>query len=790
MPTKQTPEEFIQYYSEKLMEKFNNRGIQINKTGVIGFFMNLLGWTRYDVQNYYDTLYKETFLYTAQTYENIIFRGAMYGYKPKFAIPSTATGVIEFDFESIPKNPLVATYEVVFKPISPITYYQDDVETSLSVPSIVCQTGEKINFSSLCSYRFVKTISGSNETYKVVIQDENLNVQQIPSATSKVIAPLVNFRQYETVEVSFKIPFYKIGSFYTYEIELDDDEYIYEIEVYIKNPQAKVYDKYSIQHTKYFSGATDKHVFLRWITFNKYAIDFGSGHYGLNVSNSDCYIVYKKTKGNGGNLDVETDASGLYVPACSLIQYDVNDNIISITPFDLKKSAKVTITSAEGGEDISDVDTFRNEVIKFIQTRDNLVSQNDFYNVVDKYLNDFEILFKKTAVFENTFYLYRVFRDKYQIPIYTKTHTELKSNFTQLYYPTFTINGVDYVSPFYYQYNSTMNWYDAVLLIDEQIIYFSRTDINDYNDTIPTLYLKIEYDDTNDETTYFLKSYQDISTRNFTITIPALNVSNETMTEVDSNTYSFTVSGITTDQLTVIVSEYDSTGSTLYYKVVTDDFYQAYDVSDLVRLQIYNDGTDDYVINIPLIDKDKFESDKQYYYDLLLGYLVNLRLTENRMITDNIQTRFFETNFVSQLYHNTLLKQSYSFDITLPLKLKIDLKINKDNIVVNNINLNDEIVEILQDVSSFLLQNCNSNILVYSSRIVDIILNEDRKKYIKDVVVTITDSNDNVLDQGLESISLYDFLYNFNGTKLDIVKFTPIYWWFDINNIEINTHLE
>ena len=790
MPTKQTPEEFIQYYSEKLMEKFNNRGIQINKTGVIGFFMNLLGWTRYDVQNYYDTLFKETFLYTAQTYENIIFRSAKYGYKPKFAIPSTATGTIEFNFDNIPENPLAVTYEVVFNPTTSISYYQNNVETSLRLPSILCESEQKINFSSLCSYRFIKTVSGSNSNYKVIIQDENLNVEQIPSATSNVVAPLVNFRQYETTEVSFKIPFYKIGSFYTYEIELDNDEYIYDIEVYIKNPRTAKYDKFVVQHTKYFSGPVDKHVFLRWITFNKYAIDFGSGHYGLNVSNRDCYIVYKKTKGRAGNLDVQTDVSKIYTPSCSLIQYDINNNIISITPFDLKTSAKITITTAEGGEDILDVDTFREDVIKFIQTRDNLVSQTDFYNAVDKYLNDFEILFKKTAVFENTFYLYRVFRDKYQIPVYTKTHTELKSNFTQLYYPTFTLGGVEYVSPFYYKYNSIMHWYDAVLLIDEQIIYFCRVDNNNYNEIIPTLYLKIEYDSLNDETIYYLKSYQDISSRTFTITIPMLNVNNELMTQVDNNTYSFIISGVATDKLNVIVSEYDSTRTNLYYKVITDDFYQAYDVSDLVRLQIYNDGAYDYVINIPLIDKDKFESDRQYYYDLLLGYLVNLKLTENRMITDNIQTRFFETHAVRQLYHNTLLKQSYSFDIILPLKLKIDLKINKDSIVADNINLNDEIVEILQDVSSFLLQNCNSNILVYSSRIVDIILNEARKKYIKDVIVTITDSNNNVLDQGLESISLDDFLYNFNGTKLDIVKFTPIYWWFDINNIEINTHLE
>jgi hypothetical protein len=787
----QTPEEFIQYYSNKLMEKFNNRGIQINKVGVIGFFMNLLGWTRFDVENYYDSLFKETHIYTAQTYENIIFRGASYGYKPKFATPSTATGTIEFNFDNIPLNPNTVTYEITFSCLSLIKYYRDNVETSLVTPAIVCQTEEEsIKFSSLSTYKFIKKNVSGNEIYTAIIQDENLNVQQIPSNDSTIIAPFVNFYQYETVEISFKIPIYKIGSFYTYEIKLDVDEYIYDIEVYIKDPHDSIYDKYSVQYTKYFSTPTDKHVFFRWTTFNRYAIDFGSGQYGRNVSGSDCYIVYKKTKGSRGNLSVESNTSKMYVPLCSLIQYDSNENVISITPFDLKKAAKITIVSAEGGEDILDIDTFRDEVIKFIQTRDNLVSRGDFYNVVGKYLNDFEILFKKTAVFENTFYLYRVLRDKYQIPVYTKTYTEVRSNFTTQYHPVFTINSIDFVSPFYYRYNSIMNWYDAVLLVDEQIIYFSQTDVENYDGVIPIMYLKLVYDSNNDQTIYYLKSYQDISSRTFKISISTLNIDNDLMTEVDTNTYSYTVNGISTDQLSVIVSEYESGTPNLYYKVMTGKFYQAYDISDLLRLQIYNDGTSDYVINIPLIEKDKFEADKQYYYDLLIGYLVNLNLTENRMITDNLQTRFFETQVVLQAYHNTLLKQSYDFDINLPLKLSITLKIDKKQITINKINLNDETNFILQDVSNFLLQNCSSNILLYGSRIVDIILNNERTQYIKDVDVLITDSSGNVLNQGLESKSLDQFLYDFSGTKLDIVKFTPVYWWFDINNLQIDTQME
>ena len=107
-----TPEEFIQYYSQKLEEKFENRGIQINKTGVIGFFMNLLGWTNFDVKQYYDMIEKESHIYTAQMYHNVIFHASIYGYYPKFARPSTLTGNISFDFDGIAENPLGVKYEV------------------------------------------------------------------------------------------------------------------------------------------------------------------------------------------------------------------------------------------------------------------------------------------------------------------------------------------------------------------------------------------------------------------------------------------------------------------------------------------------------------------------------------------------------------------------------------------------------------------------------------------------------------------------------------------------------
>ena len=45
-------------------------------------------------------------------------------------------------------------------------------------------------------------------------------MQTIPLPDALANVPLVGFQQYDVVVVSFKIPHYDIGSFYTYTIEL------------------------------------------------------------------------------------------------------------------------------------------------------------------------------------------------------------------------------------------------------------------------------------------------------------------------------------------------------------------------------------------------------------------------------------------------------------------------------------------------------------------------------------------------------------------------------------------
>ncbi len=110
-----TPEEFINYYYEVLKADLGVYDLQISKVGFVGFFLNLLGYTHFDVKQYYDSLFKEAFVGTAQTEETQYLHASVYGYIPSSATAATATGTIEFDMVNwLPRRPVGVVRREVF----------------------------------------------------------------------------------------------------------------------------------------------------------------------------------------------------------------------------------------------------------------------------------------------------------------------------------------------------------------------------------------------------------------------------------------------------------------------------------------------------------------------------------------------------------------------------------------------------------------------------------------------------------------------------------------------------
>ena len=132
--------------------------------------------------------------------------------------------------------------------------------------------------------------------------------------------------------------------------------------------------------------------------------------------------------------------------------------------------------------------------------------------------------------------------------------------------------------------------------------------------------------------------------------------------------------------------------------------------------------------------------------------------------------------------------QGHDFDIIFPLKMKIDLILNKEYITLNGISVSEELDNILLEVTSELNNNYTGiNISFYNSKIVDLIHdNNGRDAWVKSVKVTIFDSAGTQIDGGLENnTDDYDMFLKIAPMKSELIKYTPPFWYWDVDNIEI-----
>ena len=335
-----------------------------------------------------------------------------------------------------------------------------------------------------------------------------------------------------------------------------------------------------------------------------------------------------------------------------------------------------------------------------------------------------------------------------------------------------------------------MHWWDGYLVYPFSIVYFNKIDIDDeYFYDIPITYLNLKYSYADQNTKIQIKSYQDITNYKFYITIEKLNLYDIEMTSIDQNTFEYIHSsdyGVLIEP-TVIVIRCLSSDDKFVFTGTTDYVYQCHDISDTLRLYEYSIGSKKQIINIPVIDKSVFLSDTIYYLDSIYNFIKGFEFSENRMISDNVQSRFLNSIFIDKLYTKNMTVQKHDIDINLPLKMNIELILDKEYITLNGISVSSELDNILLEVTKELNENYTGiNIAFYNSKIVDLIHdNNGRDKWVKSVKVTITDNNDTVIDGGLETYTDdYEMFLKIAPMKEELIKYTPPFWYWDLDNIE------
>jgi len=431
-----TPEEFVNYYYEKLKTDLGVYDLQISKVGFIGFFLNLLGYTHFDLKQYYDSLFKEAFVVTSQTEESQYLHASIYGYIPAFANASVATGTIEFDMINwLPRRqPAVVRREVI------IGY---DNSTGTYIPISSTFKIEDTQFIIDAIYKFVEIVENGSYLYYVDIITNDGSKITLPSSSSTISVPLYSTSQYIKKEVFFELKPYNFGSYQTYYFDIDSGFYLSDLEVYVTEVGSTSEEKFDVKYTKYLEKGNDTVVFLRKITSTIYVIEFGSGIRGKWVSGASIRLIIKSTRGASGNLidktNLKIQVSGTVLAFDYVCSPSGQLTPVSPSP-NVSHPPLVDFDYSEGGLDPLSGEDLRDEIINYIQTRNNMISRQDFYNIVGSYVNDFRFLFKKFNIYDNIFHLCRSFRDRNQTILYTTNHSEQVMNLIATSLPSFTIS--------------------------------------------------------------------------------------------------------------------------------------------------------------------------------------------------------------------------------------------------------------------------------------------------------------------------------------------------------------
>lgn len=668
---------------------------------------------------------------------NLYLHGSIYGYKTSLASPSTATGKISFDFANLP----IPTRQTRKRTV---VFGNTDNTRSIEI-----SVDNNTTFTSNAVYAF----NFENSQYQIIISRSDGSIFTQPSSSSNITVDLFDFVQESVETTEFKLPNYSYNSYYTYSFDVEES-YVSRVEVYVKNPEESTYIQYDVENVKYLIDGTTEAVFFTRKTDTTYEIDFGSGVHGKWIPGADIKVIIYKTLGESGNFAKNIKCT-IKNPEQAII-YDemINGDVVS-TVIDTTSYFTVTFESADGGSDPISGETLRKDLINYIQTRDNFVSERDFYNIIEKYTTDFRLLNKKTRMQENIIYVLRALRDEYQTPLKSMnimkeifvTDTDITnvqydglssgylnagqyyykilafdslgtvtstddmavtilgednvhsvrfswdplpsavkyrvylrnqsfdyyhettdhyftdngrndnltrrteviptSDFKQIVFPEIEYEGKDYICPFMLRFSDVYNMYEGYLFYPEMYINFSNivqeSTESQINSIHPSIFLNIIYSDK--KSSIQLKSYQDLAGWSFKITIPELQIESLDMTYKDTNTYEYVYTGDNQGVLpeSIIISILCYYNGKLIFTAKTAEITQAYYYSDQLQFPVYTLNNVSYIIDLPIVEKDKFLNDKNLYLDKIYDFLRGFNFEENRMISDNIGFRFLNT---------------------------------------------------------------------------------------------------------------------------------------------------
>jgi hypothetical protein len=767
------PQEFITYYFNELKTELEANDLSLSKVGALGYLVHIMGNMQYDIKKYYDGLFKESFPISSTNNSNLQQHALTFGYKYNNAKAAYLNGLITFDFTGLPY-----VSENVYKRVITI-----DNDTSFMIDDINYIILSQHVISAVYNETNSKVSNETNYGVKIISENNELQVHSL-NKLNQFTLNLVDCKQIIKEEKTYSIPSYPYGSYYSIEIELDD--FVESLVVNVKEYNSLSVKEFKISPTKVFFDIMDEYVFYKIIYRNNtpiLIIDLGSGKKGKYIPNSQVDIILYKTKGSRGNIGKSSIIQDL-TGNVTVIDYDINDNVIfsisNVLPIN-QIISNITIINGYGGSDPLNGNELRKELVSFIQSRDNLISELDFENILSKKIKHLYFLFKKIQFQDNIMGLYIPILDRYLQPIFTISKNIDENDFLinkkiindniYIYYPEVKISDKLFISPFLYKKDNYLNVYKSFLVIDSLDFDINSINVVDikFRSNPILIKLNLSFNATDNSTVFEIKTI--ITQESYTYKMRI------TDTEyVFDSTNKITIFNFLVDKFTAYVDVFDS--DILIFTLTFFNVGLIEDTQDILHLKRYVSSDNSIsLIDVPLVDKEVFIKDKTFYLTKLLSQLASISIPETRLISDDIQIKLINSYYIPKEYVKKITIQQYDFDIFLPLKINIKIIVENAYILVNNINIESAMVKLRLNIANYLNEKSGNNLKFYISKLIDFIHNDN--EWIKSVEVNFKDSNGTILSN-IETIDQKSFIQTLS--RDEFLNFCPYLWWFDIND--------
>jgi len=821
----------LQKYEGIVQDKFKVRNPYLLKTGTLGTFINIMVNQELDLINYYNKLFQETHPALAQDFNSILFHSNFYGVPVEFSKPATFS--IYFEVPKINTDD-VYYYEYIIKEN---TEFVDNNGLNFIIPDkiqIVQDSGK------------IKANSYSNSNGK-----KELNIIENDTPNGKIyLIEYNNIQQYSRDFYVNNVTEYDLGESFFFDIPIQNYQNIYKIYSWvnldpINNPVnihglknykiQTITDRFNLQklNIKYFDFDSNKFDYNIFLDIKSTLLSFrtGNGIRGRHLpANSQIITEIRTTEGDkANNINIKANITSVDVKKVTL---DKKESYFK------SNLSLFSVTGGVAGQGFENIENIRSKIFAKIQTRNSLLTQADFekaftiYNrpfVDSKYLNNNPIVYIFNPL-------------KYD----NKTVETLSTNISEIdlakdpFYPVWTpdpANGKEFISPFYFK-RKNENIVDTYIVnpyIDIKLYTMQQYDLIKLAENDIELILK--YDFVNRKSYLKLNNTKDNYTYKLTCNYFGHIFS-------FGENFEWEIDSIYTDKYCIVkkplnnfkIDIYDENGNYVmswYNKSVDNDFFQLEKKQEVFKY--YQPQTDDLniteddlketvaveyldnqlaeilsdveqlyypiqsnelplLLRVPFVDKELFdEVDYNDFYMILDNYFRINNLKDQIPLTTRVQQSFYNTyDYNSDVFsdYKDYLFKSSSNDITTP-KIPIILNISVDSEIFKLSNYNstfDLEFDLKIKIIDFLLKKEGFQIEFFESELETLLINSYYN----------VDFNKSLL-KNIDLLSPKKFIVNepdniyFNiKEKLGfekLVSFVPPYFYFDYDNIKIETNL-